>query len=336
MSHSTFPATFPSYFLCLKKVIKFRFCTQVFFETEDPLSIDDVTHLTIRIEKIPKFSCSGRAGFHTGWIPSISHPLDTEGALVHSTLHPGAVSQVMDRRIYLFLWDVRLCPVEDSPFIRARCNAVPASNTPIVIHDDDTVWFLPGGVDRADFYAGRLLTLLTLNGKIDESLLGNDFGVIVMVRVFEIDQVPSLEPENPDPLELRVMAGIIIFFHASIDASAAANTPGKLEAVSPKGIRNSLLCADLEFPPIFLQVSLFQFFNDTFLFFLCHFAEMFLQKVLSLLLGAGGEERKRKTCEGGEGKITNELSSGVTSILHYESFGLIGGGSGFNGLNFGS
>jgi hypothetical protein len=32
-----------------------------------------------------------------------------------------------------------------------------------------------------------------------------------------------------------------------------------------------------------------------FLFFFCHFAEMLLQKVLSFLLGAGGEERKRKT-----------------------------------------
>jgi hypothetical protein len=118
--------------------------------------------------------------------------------------------------------------------------------------------------------------LLTLNGKIDESLLGNDFRVIVMVGVFEIDQVSSLEPENPDPLKLRVMARIIVFFHAGIDASSAANASGKFQTVCPKGIWSSLLGTDLKFSSIFLRVSLFQFFNDTFLFFWCHFPKMLL------------------------------------------------------------
>jgi hypothetical protein len=291
-----FPATFPSAFLCFKEVIKFRFCTQIFFETEDPLSVDDVTHFAIRIEKIPKFSCSGGTGFHTSWVSSISHPLDTEGALVHGTFHSGAVSQVVDRGIYLLSWNIWLCPVEDSPFIRARCNAVPAPDAPIIIYHHNPIRFLPGGVDRTNFDAGRLLTLLTLNGKIDESLFGNDFRVVVMVRIFKIDQVSSLEPENPDPLKLRIMARVIIFLDTSINASPAANTPGKLQAVRPKGIWNSLLGADLKFSPIFLQVSLFQFFNDTFLFFWCHLPKVLLQKILGLLLGAGRKEGKRKTC----------------------------------------
>jgi hypothetical protein len=182
----------------------------------------------------------------------------------------------VDRWIYLFFWNVWLCPVEDSPFIRARGNAVPAPDAPVIIHHHNPIWFLPGGVDRANFYTGRLLTLLTLDGKIDESLLGNDFGVIVMVRVFKIDQISSLEPENPDPLKLRIMARVIILFHTGINASPAANTSGKLEAVCPKGIGNSFLGADLKFSPVFLQVSLLQFFNDTFLFFWCHFPKMLL------------------------------------------------------------
>jgi hypothetical protein len=206
----------------------------------------------------------------------------------------------VDRRIYLLSWNVWLCPVEDSPFIRARCNAVPASDTPVVIHHHDPIRFLPGGVNRTNLDAGRFLTLLTLNGKVDESFFGNDFRVVVMVRIFKIEQVSSLEPENPDPLKLRIMARVIIFFHTSINASPASNAPRKLEAVCPKGIWNSLLGADLKFSSIFLKISLFQFLNDMFLFFWCHLPKVLLQKILGLLLGAGRKEGKRKACQGGK------------------------------------
>jgi hypothetical protein len=300
MSHSMFHAAFPSAFLCFKEVIKLRFCTQIFLEPKDPLAIDDVPNLAVGIEKIPKFPRPCGTGFHTGWISSGPHPLDTKGAFVHGTFHSGSISKVVDGRVYLLFGNVRLCPVENPSFVRAGCNAVSASNTPVVIHHDDPIRFLPGGVDRTYLHAGRLLTLLALNREIDESLLGNQFRVIVMFRVFEIDQVSSLEPENPDPLELRIMARMVVFLHTGIDASSAANTSGKFQAVSPEGIGKSFLRADLKFPSIFLLISLFQLCNDTLLFFLCHFAEMFLQEVLNFLLGAGGEERKRKACQGGE------------------------------------
>jgi hypothetical protein len=206
----------------------------------------------------------------------------------------------VDRGVYFFFGNIGLCPVEDSSFIGAGCNTVPAPDAPIVIHDDDPIRFLPGGMDRAYLHAGRVLTLLTLNGKIDESLFWNQVRVIIMFRIFKIDQVSSLEPENPDPLELGVMAGRIVFFHTGINASTAANTSRKLKAICPKSIGHGLLCADLKFPSIFLKVSLFQICDDAFLFFFCHFMKMFLQKVFSFLLCAGGEKRKRKTCQGGQ------------------------------------
>jgi len=222
--------------------------------------------------------------------------LDTEGAFFHSALHSGPVSEIVDRRVYLFFGNVWFCPVEDPSFIRTCGDAVPATDAPVVIHHDNPVRFLPRGMDRTYLHTGRILTLLTLNGEIDESFFWNQIRVIIMFRVFEIDKVSSLEPENPDPLELRIMARMIIFFHTGIDTSPAANASRKFKTVSPEGIRNGLFCTDLEFSTIFLQVSLFEFCNDTFLFFLGHFAEMFLQKVLRFLLGARGEERKRKTC----------------------------------------
>jgi hypothetical protein len=221
----------------------------------------------------------------------LPHPLDTKGAFFHSTLHSGSVSQVVDGRVDLLFRNVWLRPVEDPPFVGTGRNAVSAADAPVVINHDDTVRFLPSGVDRTHFHTGRLLTLLALNGEIDKSFFWNQIGVIIMFGVFKIDQVSSLEPENPDPLKLRVMPRMIVFFHTGVDASSAPNTSGKLQAVCPKGIWNRLLGADLKFPSVFLRVPLFQLCNDTFLFFRCHFPKMFLQKVLGLLLCTGGEKR---------------------------------------------
>jgi hypothetical protein len=125
------------------------------------------------IEKIAKFPRSCGTGFHTSWVSTLSYPLDTKGAFFHSTLHSGSVPQVVDRRIYLLSWNVWFRPVEYSPFIGTGCNTVPTTNAPVVINDDDTVRFLPGGVDRTYLHARRLLTLLTLNGKIDKSFFWN-------------------------------------------------------------------------------------------------------------------------------------------------------------------
>jgi hypothetical protein len=107
-------------------------------------------------------------------------------------------------------------------------------------------------MDRAYLHTGWILTLLTLNGEIDKSFFWNQIRVIIMFRVLEIDQVSSLEPENSDPLELRIVARMVVFFYTGIDTSSAANTSGKLQTVSPEGIGNGFLCADLKFPPIFL------------------------------------------------------------------------------------
>jgi hypothetical protein len=258
MSHATFPETFPCAFLCFKEVIKLRFGAQIFLETEDPLSVDDITHFAVWIEKIAEFPRSCGTGFHTGRIFSVSHPLDTKGAFFHGALHSGSVSKIVDRGIDLLFWNVWLRPVEDPPLVGAGCDAVPAADAPVIIDHDDTIRFLPGGVDWTYFHAGGLLTLLTLDGKIDESFFGNQVRVIVMLRVLKIDQISSLESENPNPLKLRVVARVIIFFHTGVDASSTANTSGKFEPVCPKRIGNRFLGADLKFSSIFLLVSLFQ------------------------------------------------------------------------------
>jgi hypothetical protein len=190
----------------------------------------------------------------------------------------------VDCRIDLLFGNGWLSPVEDSPFIGASCDAVPATDAPVVIYHDNPIRFLPGGMDWTYLYTRRILTLLTLDGEVDKSFFWNQVRVIVMFRVFKIDQVSSFEPEHPDPLKLRIMARVVILFHTGVDTSSAPDASGKLQAVCPKGIGNGLPGADLKFSSVFLLVSLFQLCNDTFLFFGCHFPKMFLQEILGFFL----------------------------------------------------
>jgi len=182
----------------------------------------------------------------------------------------------MNRGIQLFLGDVWFCPVKDSSFIRAGCDAVPATDAPIVVHDHDPIRLLPRGMDRAYLDTRRILTLLALDGQIGEPFFWDQVRIIIMFGVFEVDQISLLEPENPDPLKLRFISGLIVFFHTGINTSPASNAPGKLETIAPKRIGQSFLGADLKFPPILLQVSLFQLCDDPFLFFWGHLHKAFL------------------------------------------------------------
>jgi hypothetical protein len=141
-------------------------------------------------------------------------------------------------------------------------------------------------MDRAYLDARRVLTVLALYRKIDEPFLWDLRRIVVMLGVFKIDKISSLKPENPDPLELRFLAGIIVFFYTGIDASSAADASGEFETVTPQGMGESFLCADLKFLPVLSVVSFFQLGNDLFLLFGSHFAKMLLQEILGLLLCA--------------------------------------------------
>ncbi len=137
-----------------------------------------------------------------------------------------------------------------------------------------------------------------------------------MLGIFKVDQIPPPESEDPDPVELRVMTRVIVFFYAGVDAPPAPDAARKFKAVTPEGIGQSILCADFKVLPVLLIVSFFQFGDDALLLFRGHLSKMFLEKILGLLLAAVGEERQRSSGQGSQGKITDKLSSRVTFILH--------------------
>jgi hypothetical protein len=146
-------------------------------------------------------------------------------------------------------------------------------------------------MDRANLHTGRVLAVLALNREIKKPFLRHLRRIIVMLGVIKFNQASPLESENPNPLKLVLRARVIIFFYTRVDAPSASNASGKIETVSPEGIGNGLLGADLEFFPVFLKVSLLQFGNDPFFIFRRHLLKTPLQKVLGFLFRAGGEKR---------------------------------------------
>jgi hypothetical protein len=100
----------------------------------------------------------------------------------------------VDGRIPLFYRDVWLCPVKDSPLIRACSNAVPATDAPVVIDHYQPIRFFPGSMDRTYLHTRRVLTMLALDRQIDEAFLRDEVRVIVMLRIFEVDQASLFEP----------------------------------------------------------------------------------------------------------------------------------------------
>ena len=109
-----------------------------------------------------------------------------------------------------------------------------------------------------------------------------------MLGVLEIDEVSPLEPEHPDPVELGHRARIVVLLDAGINASPAADASGKLKAITPKGMRDSLLGADLKFLSVFLVVPVLQLGDDLLLFFRGHFPKMLLKEILLLLFRTVG------------------------------------------------
>jgi len=134
--------------------------------------------------------------------------------------------------------------------------------------------------------------MLTLNRHINEIFLRDLIRIVVMFRIFEVDEAPFLEPDDPNPLGLRLKARGVVFFDTSVNASPAADTPRKVKTITPERIGDRLLNTHLKFLPIFIEVSCLQSGNEGFLLIIRHFKKMFLQEVLHLFLRARGKERE--------------------------------------------
>jgi len=223
----------------------------------------------------------------------------------------------MDVGIDLVLGKVGFRPVKDPSLIGTGRNTVSAPDAPIIVNDNNPVRFLPGGMDRANLHAGRILALLTLDRQIDKPFFRNGFRGVVMFRVFQIDQVSSLQSEDSDPVELAGITGLIIFLDTGVDASSTPNASRELQTISPKGLGKGLLRADLKFPAVLLKVSSFHLSDDLLLFVFVHLEVVFLKEIFYFFSRARGEKRKSEAGQSGYGKIADEFPASVVFIWHF-------------------
>jgi hypothetical protein len=221
----------------------------------------------------------------------------------------------VDLRIHFFRWDIRFCPVKDPSFVRARSNTIPTADAPVVIHHDQTIRFFPSGMDWTYLHTRRVLTVLALDGHVHESRLRNLFGIVIMLGILQIDQGALLEPDDPNPVQLRIVTGVVIFNGTGIDASSASDTTREVQTIAPEGVWDCFLGADRKFLAVFLLVSLFPFGDGSFLLVRRHLAKMLLEEILLLLFRAR-KEGERNPCQGSKGKVTKQLSPGESFTLH--------------------
>ena len=213
----------------IEEVEELRFEAEFLLEDKDALVFEHVADLGGGIIEIPKDARAGGTCLQTGWQAAIPRAVQAEGAFLHHALRTDAVAEVALVWINLCGGDLRLLPVEAAGVIRTRGLAVAAADAPVVIHDDDSVFFLPGGLDRADIDAGRMLALLALHGHVVFVRL-RDGMVVVDVAFLEVHR--AFRHLKDADVALVRGAVMIVLQMACLGAFAAAVADGKIERVA--------------------------------------------------------------------------------------------------------
>ena len=123
----------------------------------------------------------------------------------------------------------RLGEVKSPRPIRAGRFAIAAANAPIVIHHGDPVGFLPRRMNRANFDARRVLALLALHRHVEVTLFRHGIRRIKVVRLVNVQRAVR-QPEHADVLDFGI-ARLVVLRHARVDAFAASDAPGQVQAI---------------------------------------------------------------------------------------------------------
>ena len=196
---------------------------------ENALALEDVGNLAVGVEDVAELARPGGADFQARRIAARARALDAEVAFLHDSLPPRAVAQIRHFGVEAVLWNRRLGEVKPPRPIGAGRFAIAAANAPIVINDGDPVGFLPGGMDRANLDARRILALLALHRHVEVTLFRHGFRRIKVVGLVNVQRAVG-QLENADVLNFGI-ARLVVFRHAGVDAFAAADAARQIQAI---------------------------------------------------------------------------------------------------------
>src|SRR5262249_5404395 len=164
---------------------------------------------------------------------AFTRALDAERALLDHPPHAKPVPQVVLIRVHLVGGNDRVAPVEAARVVGARRDAIAAPGAPVVVDDDDAVRLHPGGLDRADVHAGRILTVEAL--RADVEVAGSWHLVEEVVLGAGEVEFTVLELVDADVLDARSPV-LIVFLHAAADAVHVPAALRDVEGVSVEDV----------------------------------------------------------------------------------------------------
>src|SRR5262245_41658579 len=148
-------------------VPELRLGPEVLLEPKDLLVREHPADLAVGIQEVAEHARARRAGLDTRRVPALARPLDAEGALLDHAAFPEPVPEVVLLGVHLVGGNDGIAPVEAPRVVRAGRDAVAAADAPVVVDHDDAVRLHPGGLDRTDVHAGRVLAVEALRADVE-------------------------------------------------------------------------------------------------------------------------------------------------------------------------
>lgn len=131
--------------------------TQRGFTLNGIVLLQYLPYLRMRIIQISKdHSLALAASFNTGGKFSYTNSFGAKVAFFNHTAHAG-------RKLFIGFFDKRswITPVETSHAVGASCHTESTANTPVKVHNDQTIFILESSFSRTSPYTRRIITMVT-------------------------------------------------------------------------------------------------------------------------------------------------------------------------------
>jgi hypothetical protein len=133
--------------------------------------------------------------------------------------------------------------------------AISASDTPVVIDDDDAIFFLPGRLDRTDIDAGRILALKTLDRQV--VLVGLRHG-LVELRITVLELRRSFRHFEDADVGLLGCSVVIVLAMTCLGTLPVAIAETQVDRITVADSRQRAVILDVNLGSVLLASFLFQ------------------------------------------------------------------------------
>jgi hypothetical protein len=125
--------------------------------------------------------------------------------------------------------NIGFVPVKSATVIGARCHTIPATDAPVIVHDDNSVWLFPGGLGGAGLDTRGSFTVETLNPHI-EMVLNRHFMEVFSVADLR-RHLTVFHLKNTNILRIRLAVEVVLL-DAGSHAFQVTFTAGETKGIA--------------------------------------------------------------------------------------------------------